>query len=280
MTVNWKAMARKYAVALSLPVVLVSSGWSATVGQWSGNSSSSIWAQSGNFSTIYAAATAGPVTHSVASAQSITYGNLAASTHFIIANPTQPMNGEEINAIANWVYGGGILLLFADPDAAIGVSTINTILSVLGAGMSGNPMSVNNSELWGTGVQTLGGPLVGNSPAVNGVVNLQGAMLAFTQAYGVTGGSAIAGHTYQMDSLGYALRTDTFQLGRVYVFGGNFANNYNVGGGGANRQFLLNLLGPGSAPFTGSFEEAPEPATLILSGLGLAALVYFRRRRT
>src|SRR5262249_27669306 len=152
------------------------------------------------------------------------------------------------------------------------VANTNTILAALGTGASGNALSVSSDLIlpsFLTG-QLAATSLTGSDPAVMGPpVNITNSALSLFNPYGVTGGNPLL-----TDMLGDSLRVDTFQLGKVYVFGNTFNANYNMMGtfGSSNTQFFINLLaqnlssgGGGGEPYEGS----PEPGTVLLISTGL-----------
>ncbi|MCS7026468.1 MAG: PEP-CTERM sorting domain-containing protein [Bryobacteraceae bacterium] len=261
-------------------LLFASSAPAAVVGQFVGNNPSNIWASSGNFSSIYAAALA-TGGHTIESPENITSSNLANNTHFIISNPLTGV--PDLNALINWVKAGGILMMFVDHESPSSIGIINNILNAFGAGLSGSPLQVSTSQLLDPSMtyRLTASALAGSDPAVG---SLAGAAVSMFNPFGVSGGNALA-----INLLGNALRVDHFQLGKVYVFGDNFASNANLsnwfmGSGMTNQQFFLNLLaqslsgGGGGGSGAGGF-DAPEPASLGLVALGLGWVAWSIRRR-
>ena len=252
------------------------------VGQSTTSASSNIWATNTNFSSIYAVATApgpGGVGGSVTGPQAITQQALANNTHYVISNPTS--SAGDLNALVNWVNAGGILMLFVDQTGgANSVAALNTILAAFGTGASGSALSISSSLLLPSSItsQLTAASLAGTDKAVVGPPNnVGGASVAMFNPYGVSGGSTLA-----INLLGSALRVDSFQLGKVYVFGNTFNSNDNMGAGLANQQFFLNLLtqtlmnqgGGGGGP-----TDAPEPGSILLMSSGIVGLLLYARRR-
>ncbi len=245
-----------------------------TIGQWVGSASNSIWASSGNFSSIYAAATGGGLSHTVTSGDQISSSVLDNRNFFLIANPTSTPSGFELNLLANWVRAGGILILTVDMYAP-NLAATNAVLQTLGIGASGQAIEIT-SVLQGGAFQTIGGSLQGTDAAVQGIA---GRPLSTTGGFTLTGGSFLAQDAFwQNPNLGAYLRTDTFQLGRVYVFGTRIDINPNINSDpfGYNRQFFLNLLGQGG--YSGS-SDVPEPASLAVTAFALIGFGLWSRRR-
>lgn len=265
-------------------LVLASTASAATVvGQSSTSAGSDIWATSGNFSSIYATALASSPGATVEGPSQITQQALANNSHWVISNPTS--SAGDLNALVSWVNSGGILLLFVDTTGgAASVAAANNILGAFGPGASGTPLAISSTLLLPTelnGMQLNAVSLAGTDRAVIGPpTNLGGASINLTNPYGVTGGSTLA-----TNLLGNALRVDTYQMGKVYVFGTTFNANNNMGGGGANQQFFLNLLSQnllGQQPPVGGGGDpsgTPEPGSVVLMSSGLAALLLYARRR-
>jgi len=261
-------------------------GEAATIGQWSSNTANQVWASSGNFSTIYAKATAAPQSHTIESPEAITGANLSNNNYFIISNPTVALTGNELTNLVSWVHAGGILLLFADPDPSAGggtstVSIVNSVLTTLGNGSSGTTMQVTNTTFGSLTQGFSGGTFASNDPASSGLTGGMG----FFQGYNLTGGNALMANTssnpfYQVAN---GLRVDNFQLGKVYVFGEEFASNGAGTLNSNNARFFVQLLAqqgsgggfPGGGPL-----DSPEPATFALSGLALAGLLAWRKMRS
>lgn len=263
---------------------LAPAGFSASIGQWTGGANANqVWAASGNFSSIFTSATVGAPAHTVTSTAEITQQSLSNYQAFSVANPQTALSGAQISALVNWVQTGGVLLLYATPmGGTSSVNIVNSILTSLGPGSSGQQMAATSTTLGSPLFQATGGSLTGNDPAVSG---LTGARLSFYQAFQITGGSLLSTSPGGNFDLGRMLRSDTFQLGRVYVFGERFDANWNLAGSGSNRDFFLNLMAqnfarpPGAGQGGDPFSDAPEPATLGLTGLTLVAAAVWHRRR-
>jgi hypothetical protein len=286
----------KLARVLSL-LVCASGAYGATVAQWTGSSSSAMWATSSNFSTLYSNLTAlggnGQPLHSVVSVNEITSGTINQSGFLVVSDATRALGTtaggvNETQSLVNWVQGGGILLLFATPSGTSTSTTVgNQILSALNSASSGSPNISFNGATYGAGYYGgASGPLAGTDPAVAGIT---GQNLAWYQANGISGGTALStgfGGNYDLSNY---LRVGNFGTGKVYVFGEQFGAQWNVSGfqNGSNLQFFLNLLaqetrypgtfgGGGPDPFS---SDSPEPASIALTGIGLAAVAWMARRR-
>jgi hypothetical protein len=258
-------------------------GEAATIGQWVSNTANQVWASSGNFSTIYAKATASPQNHTIENPEAITGANLSNNNYFIISNPTVALTGNELTTLVSWVHAGGILLLFADPDPSAGggsstVSIANNILTTLGNGSSATTMQVASTTFGSLTQGFSSGTFASNDPASSGLTGGMG----FFQGYNLSGGNALMANTssnpfYQVAN---GLRVDSFQLGKVYVFGEEFASNGAGTLNSNNARFFIQLLAQQglSGPGPGSL-DSPEPATFALSGLALAGLLAWRMKR-
>lgn len=290
-----KGVARMSRLSRLVLCVVAATGLSsaATIGVYSGSDAGQLWAGSGNFSSVYANATTGSLGHSVVSTNDITETNLNTYRFLVVANPTTAMNAAQVTAVTNWVKQGGILLLFADANHQSSVGIVNSILSSnggLGAGASGAAMSVGGGTYGdGYGVVTAGSLIPNSDPAVGSMTG----GLAFLYANRVNGGSMLANPNPGWYDLGNTLRVDTFQLGKVYVFGERFDSNL-MAGNANNRNFFINLLSqnnqfqlptpPPTTPTGPSFPSdpldihQPEPATFGIAGAALLGLLAARRR--
>jgi hypothetical protein len=258
----------------------------ATIGQWSGNSS--LWASSGNFSTLYTALTAsgsGGPGHTVTSGQAITQQNLSRDNYFVVSNSAATMSGAEVSTLTNWVRAGGILLLFAAGDNKQ-VSNANAVLTSLGTGVSGTDFSVEAAAGPASSGVFTGGGLWSTDRAVSGPRNLGFSSLSWFQANSISGGNSLAMNIGSSHNLSEALRFDRFALGKVYVFGDRFDSNVLMASGGSNLHLFLNMLSQQNtlAQFNGptgsvNGDSTPEPSSLLLTGAGIALVVLWRRRR-
>ncbi len=245
---------------------LAGAAQAATIGQYSGNTT--FWASSGNFSTIYSAATNG-LNATIETGEDITAGNLANDNFFIVRNPNAALNASEVSALVSWVQSGGILMLYA--ESASQIDGANSLLSALHSGISvtsgitGNPYSQSGGFLNGADV----------------TAGMAGQMLSFYNGNVLTGGTALANPGAPLWNLSALFRVDNIQLGKVYVFTSPLDVNWNSPGF-SNTQFFLALLAQSTqqSPF-GSVADVgnPEPATFGLAGLALAGIVYARRRK-
>jgi len=237
----------------------------ATVGQWA--SSGSIWASSGNFSSIYSAATLGAGV-TVESPETITSANLANDQFFIVKNPTASLTGAEATALMNWVNSGGILLVFA--ESASQTDAANNVLSSVHSGVS----YTNNY----TGSNYF--QISGNFNGTDVTAGLSGPMGMYT-GLTLNGGKSLVNPGAANWNMDATLRTEGINLGKVYVFGSALDANYNQAGW-SNTQFFLALLSQNAGISGGGFtslDTAPEPATFAFAGLGLAGLIYAKKRK-
>lgn len=281
-------------LAISLAVLTLSNiGQAATVGQWSGNQSNTVWASGGNFSSIYAAATATAVGHTIETPEAITVDSLKNNTHFIISAPTALPSASAISALRQWVIDGGILMLMVDPNLTSGgapaTTLVNSILSQLGAGMS----STNGYSVGGTSNFASYGSLQGAYvPVVGSAGNLTGKSLASLNFNPLVGGTGLGTVNTGLNNLirvGGLTANGSPGLGQIYLFGnGTIAGNGAIATNSNNRTFFLNLLGQnlggitngsGGSGVVTEFGESPEPGTVSLIALGLAGVVWYRKRR-
>src|SRR5688572_5602936 len=100
------------------------------VGNFSGSSRS--W-NSGDMSTVRAAAIAAG--HTVEADESLSAINLANNTHLVIGEPGVTPGAADLAALQSWVFGGGILMMFADSGAS-GLPALNNIAAGIGSALS------------------------------------------------------------------------------------------------------------------------------------------------
>jgi len=259
----------------ALSLHMAGTAYGATVGQLSGNTS--IWANSGNFSTIYTAATVG-AGHTVESAETLTAQNISNNTHFIVESSATALAAAQVSLLVDYVRGGGTLLLFASPTTSN--TSANQIMTALGNGVSGTSMRATTERFGFTGSNVNWGQLNSTDPSVQGVYNLNNASLSYTQSNVLTGGTLLAANnSYTVSD---AVRVDRYNLGKVYLFGTHFDKDTSTVNQ-SNTFFFLNILANGGLP-SGLVDvggEAPEPATFALTAASLVgALLYVRRKRT
>lgn len=280
-------------LVITLAVLALSNiGQAATVGQWSSNQSNTVWASGGNFSSIYAAATATGVGHTIETPEAITVDSLKNNTHFIISAPTALPSATAISALRQWVMDGGILLLMVDPGLTMGGSTatslVNTILSQLGSSMA----STSGYPIGSTSSLTSYGTLQGSNPAVVGSAGtLTGRSLTTSQFNPLMGGTGFGPANTGLNNLirvGGLTASGSPSIGQIYLFGNaTIAGNGAIATNSTNRTFFLNLLGQNLGGITNGAgvgpllpgEEQPEPGTISLMAFGLAGVVWYRKRR-
>lgn len=257
----------------ALSLHLAGAAYGATVGQLSSNTS--IWANSGNFSTIYTSATVG-AGHTVESGEALTAQNIANNTHFIVESSTTALAAAQVSLLVDYVRGGGTLLLFATPGT--GVTSANQILSALGTGASGSTMSATTMTFGFPNSNVSWGELAGtNAAVVGGPYNLSGQSLSYNQSNILTGGTLLASNNPY--TLSDAVRTDRYNLGNVYLFGTHMDRDGSTNANQNNVYFFMNILGSGGVPIGLVDTSAPEPATFALTAFSLAGAILFARRR-
>ena len=143
-------------------------------------------------------------------------------------------------------------------------------------------MSVTSSSFGFSGSTLNWGSLSSTDRAVQGgPANLNGASLNFAQTYILSGGSLLA--LNESPSISDAIRTDRYNLGRVYLFGSHVDSNLANMSNQNNIFFFLNILAGGSLPsglpISTVGGEAPEPATFALTAFALAGVALYSRRK-
>jgi len=274
---SWRGGSGKKILLSALAIQLAGNAYGATVGQMAGNTS--IWANPGNFSNIFNAATMG-AGHTVESSEALTATNIANNTHYIVESSATAMAAEQVSLIADYVRGGGTLLLFATPTT--GRTSANQILGALGAGLSGSAMNVTGSTFGFAGSTLNWGTLSSTDRAVQGgPANLNNSSLNFAQTYILSGGSLLA--LNESPSISDAIRVDRYSLGKVYLFGSHIDSNLANSTNQNNIYFFLNILSGGSLPTglpMGTVDVgAPEPATFALTAFALAGVALYARRK-
>jgi len=218
-----------------------------TIGNWSGSARS--WNQ-GDFATIKN--TMMLAGHTVEANEAITAANLANNEMFIIGEGLFTPNAAELTDLANFVNAGGALLVFTNSNFTGGPAG-NGILSGIGSGMSFTSAFVNAV-----------GPLQAGNFATEGPpFNIVGQNLAVSPGNIVNGGTTLYGVGLHFEQIG---------SGFLYAFGDRYDHNvFGPNNANTNGQLFLNIA-------EGVQQQAPEPTTLSVLVMGLAALRLFRKR--
>jgi hypothetical protein len=186
--------------------------------------------------------------------EAITALNLANDNVFIIGEPTLTPTAGELTALAAWVNGGGILLMFAD-SSNTGLPALNNIAAGIGSALS-----------WSGDVSaspTLGG---GNFATTGPPFNIVGSVLDASPGTGVHGGTVLANQYLNYQALG---------AGFIFAFADRSDHNvFNPTNGTVNGQLFLNIVGGAGA----GTPAVPEPTTLVLTALGLGGIIRRRLR--
>jgi hypothetical protein len=233
-----------------LLVVFALAAYGGVIGNWSG--SARAWNDSA-FSTIKALMIAQG--HSVLADGAMSAAALAGVNMFVVGEPSSTPGTSELTDLLNWVTAGGVLLLLADSGGS-GQTGLNAIAAGLGSSLSWGGSASSSPALAGGVFATTGPPY-----------NIVGMYLSTTQGTAVSGGTALTGDYIRWDLIGAG-----------YIFGFADRSDHNLfdpSTTNVNGQLFLNL----AAHEAGGV--IPEPSTFFLlgTGLGLAALAVFRRRK-
>jgi PEP-CTERM motif len=223
-----------------------STGYSSTIGNWTGSSRS--W-NSADMATLKGILTAAGNT--VEADEAITVGNLSNDQLFVMGEPTSTPTAGELTTLTSWVNGGGILLLLADSGDS-GLPALNNISSGIGA-----------SLVWGG--SSTNAPLAGGVFATTGPpYNIVGQSLVSSPGTAVTGGTALAGNY---------LAYQHFGAGWIFGFADRSDHSVLLFADNPNAKLFLNLAG-------GTVSSAvPEPSTGLLLIGGLVGVLGAQRRK-
>ncbi len=182
---------------------------------------------------------------------------LTGADLLVIAEPNFAPNASELTALTNWVTTGGVLLLAGD-SAGTGAVGNNAITAALGS-------SLHEASDFVFLAGTIQGGVFATTGPPNNIVGQQ---FTSTPASTITGGNEV------QDSL---VRWQQIGTGFVFLMGDRLDHNVNMAPGGTNFQFFENLANR-AANGTPPVAAVPEPATVVLIGGGLLALLRQRVR--
>ena len=186
----------------------------------------------------------------------ITAAGLANDDLFVIGEGLQSPTAAEIADLANWVRGGGCLLVFTNSNFS-GGDAGNDILTGIGSSMSFSSDSINAM-----------GPFQGGNFATTGPpFNLVGQNMGVTPGNIVSGGTLLYGTAVPADS---GVHVEQLGAGFVYAFGDRYDHDFfSPSAANNNGRLFLNI----------AQHHVPEPSTLSLVALGLCGLFFHSRRR-
>ena len=225
------------------------------IGNWSG--SEGTWNNAVDYSSIAAAmARAG---HSIEADGPITAADLSNDNLFIIGVPLTTPTAGELSDLADWVNGGGSLLVFTGQDFRGGADANNILAGI------GSSMSFTSARSRATG-PFQGGNFATTGPPFN-IVGQDTTQVA-VQANRLSGGTVLYGNAGPEQA---GIRVEQIGAGFVYAFGGQYATNYSAPSEvTSNGQFFLNIA---------HHYVVPEPTTFALVAFGfLSALQSWRTR--
>jgi MYXO-CTERM domain-containing protein len=184
--------------------------------------------------------------HTVMADADMTAGNLAGYDVFLIGEPMFTPSPLEIDDLAAWINGGGVMLMLS--DSATNRVPMNNILSGVGSSLSYSSASA------------VAAPLAGGIFASEGLPwNIVGETLTVSDGQAVNGGSELSGSMARWERVGH---------GFVFAFGDRFDHNLLMPGiNEINKKLFQNVVNP------------PVPAPGGLAVLLLAGLAPRRRRR-
>lgn len=188
--------------------------------------------------------------HTVEADGAITAANLANDQLFIVGEGSVPTAGE-ITDLANWVTGGGILILFTNSNFSGGAGA-NAILTGLGSTMS-----------LSSGFSSATGPLQGGNFASTGPpYNIVGQNIAVSPGNFVSGGNTLYGFGIHYEQIG---------SGFVYAFGDRYDHNaFSPSAANTNGQLFLNIANGAMMS-----SVVPEPSTFTLLGIGTFGMAFY-----
>ena len=235
---------------LALGTVFGFAAHGGVIGNWSGSLRS--WNNS-DMSTLKAAMIGAGNT--VLADSAITAGNLAGDNVFVIGEALSSPTAAEGTALANFVNGGGILLVLFDSGCS-GCVGGNAALADVGSTMSAS------------GANPVVAPFPGGIFATTGPpFNLVGQTLDTSPGSAIAGGIDIAGTYVAYQHIG---------SGFVFAFADRSDHNtFSPDNTHTNGKLFLNIVGSAAVVAT------PEPATgwLIGAGMGMLALGLRKRSR-
>jgi hypothetical protein len=238
----------RIAVSALLGLALSVAAQAAVIGNWSG--SNRTWNDASMATLKSTLAGRG---HTIAANADLS--GLSEYDALVIGEPGSAPGAADLGLLAEWVNGGGTLILMAESGGS-GVPALNTITSSLGSSLT---FSSDYADI---------APLAGGTPFTEGPpFNIVGQTLTTSPGSSVAGSTALAGTYVAYQSLG---------SGFVFGFADRLDHDYfEPSADNTNGQLFINII---EATGETRPSEVPEPTTMALMAAGLGAVALLKRR--